>query len=72
MVVFLEPMYIEIVIHTKTGSVQLMFGTVTCPGDRKKLARVISPAMTASAGSHKALPICLQPYYKEYFTAMYT
>lgn len=59
--VFRDPVNMEVTIHTSTGSDQLVVGTQTCAGDKKKLASVINPAKMASGGTPSALPICPQP-----------
>ena len=61
LIVFCDSVDMEVTIHTSTGSVQLVVGTQTCAGDKKKLESVITPAKMASGGTLSALPICPQP-----------
>ena len=67
MVDFLEPVDIEIVIHTRTGSVQLVPGTATWAGDNIKLHRITSPANIQLDGTPRDFPNCLQPYEENLF-----
>lgn len=57
MVVFLEPVVIDMTTHTRTGSVQSVPVTNTSDGDRKKLVKDSKPPRTASGGMLRAFPI---------------
>ena len=62
MVVFLLPVGMLIVNHTRTGSTQFVPGTFTMAGDMTKLVIISRPPRIAAGGTLMAFPTCWQPW----------